>query len=109
MNDTNEIKLQKKSIDNERNKNIKKDNYKKIEILNIKKRNKPHPGSLYYNNKFSQLIDKIKEKKNDCINEVKNISELMKNYEKQNQKNQFQKRSRLIRYCSVGFFKLTKN
>ena len=109
MNDTNEIKLQKKSIDNERNKNIKKDNYKKIEILNIKKKNKPPPSSLYYNNKFSQLIDKIKEKKNDCINEVKNISELMKNYEKQNQKNQFQKRSRLIRYCSVGFFKLTKN
>ena len=109
MNDKNEINLQKKTIDNERNKNFKKDNFKKIEILNIKKRNKPHPGSLYYNNKFSQLIDKIKEKKNDCINEVKNISELMKNYEKQTQKNQLQKKNRLIRNCSVGFFKLTKN
>ena len=93
----NKIKIKKsKSIDD-----IEK---KKPDIKILK----PIPKNYCFNMKLSLLINKINEKKNNCINEANKMKEIIQYLEIRKQNSKIQKEKKLIRNNYVPFFKLTR-
>ena len=93
----NKIKIKKsKSIDD-----IEK---KKPDIKILK----PIPKNYCFNMKLSLLINKINEKKNNCINEANKMKEIIQYLEIRKQNSKIQKEKKIIRNNYVPFFKLTR-
>ncbi len=69
---------------------------------------KPIPKNYCFNMKLSLLINKINEKKSNCINEVNRMKEIIKNLEIKKQNLQLKKENKIIRNNYIPFFKLTR-